>query len=308
MPYLFAHFKEKTTVDGEQVYFAVSRDGFLWEEVNRGRPALTCDRGAGGCRDIEIVRLRDGGFVIIATDLCIVKHMDENCNVDWSYINSHGSRNISVWRGDTLTSFGGQETIPVGREDFGCVWAPEVFYDGDRGVCVVHFSSTTSENGFKHTQIYRSETRDFKSFSRPELFFSRENGCLDSHLRKIGDRYFLFYKNCVPGRVSLATSDSLYGEYEDDGDFNARMEAIDMPGAYEAPTTFVLPDGRWCLMADFFGCPKPEMGYRPYVSPAPGDAHFSPAPDLFSFPYGFKHGGVIEIDDGEYEELRNYRT
>lgn len=25
--YLFVHFKEKTTVDGEQVYFALSQDG-----------------------------------------------------------------------------------------------------------------------------------------------------------------------------------------------------------------------------------------------------------------------------------------
>lgn len=34
--YLFVHFKEKTTPDGEQVYFALSRDGFTWESVNRG--------------------------------------------------------------------------------------------------------------------------------------------------------------------------------------------------------------------------------------------------------------------------------
>ena len=26
--YLFVHFREKTTPDGEQVYFALSRDGF----------------------------------------------------------------------------------------------------------------------------------------------------------------------------------------------------------------------------------------------------------------------------------------
>ena len=29
--YLFVHFREKTTPDGEQVYFALSRDGFRWE-------------------------------------------------------------------------------------------------------------------------------------------------------------------------------------------------------------------------------------------------------------------------------------
>lgn len=31
--YLFVHFREKTTPDGEQVYFGLSRDGFYWEEI-----------------------------------------------------------------------------------------------------------------------------------------------------------------------------------------------------------------------------------------------------------------------------------
>ena len=36
--YLFVHFKEKRTPDGEQVYFGISRDGFHWESVNGGNP------------------------------------------------------------------------------------------------------------------------------------------------------------------------------------------------------------------------------------------------------------------------------
>ena len=71
MPYLFVHFKEKITPDGEQVYFSVSPDGFNWEKVNNGNPVLTASLGEKGCRDIEIVRLHTGGFVIITTDLCV---------------------------------------------------------------------------------------------------------------------------------------------------------------------------------------------------------------------------------------------
>ena len=36
--YLFVHFREKTTPDGEQVYFGISRDGINWEAVNDGVP------------------------------------------------------------------------------------------------------------------------------------------------------------------------------------------------------------------------------------------------------------------------------
>lgn len=32
--YLFVHFKEKRTPDGEQVYFGIRRDGYKWETVN----------------------------------------------------------------------------------------------------------------------------------------------------------------------------------------------------------------------------------------------------------------------------------
>lgn len=34
MSYLFVHFREKYTEDGEQVYFALSKDGYCWERVN----------------------------------------------------------------------------------------------------------------------------------------------------------------------------------------------------------------------------------------------------------------------------------
>ena len=67
MPYLFAHFKEKITPDGEQVYFGISRDGLNWEKVNGGNPVLIANLGEKGCRDIEIVRLHTGGFVILTT-------------------------------------------------------------------------------------------------------------------------------------------------------------------------------------------------------------------------------------------------
>ena len=92
MAYLFVHFKEKLTPDGEAVYFGISKDGYNWEAVNCGNPILMSTLGDKGCRDIEIVRLHTGGFIIITTDLCIATKFDENYNVDWKHINSHGSK------------------------------------------------------------------------------------------------------------------------------------------------------------------------------------------------------------------------
>lgn len=307
MPYLFAHFKEKITPDGEQVYFGISRDGFNWEQVNGGNPVLTASLGEKGCRDIEIIRLHTGGFVILTTDLCIVYRMDENHNVDWKQVNSHGSVNLRMWKTDDLVNFSEERLLYFGRDDFGCLWAPEVFFDEENEEYLIHWGSTVKETDCKHMSIYCCTTKDFETFSEPELYFTKSNEILDSHITKVGDTYHLFYKNSSNPPMNMhATSKNLYGPFEHDESFEQYMHKnVPNPGSYEGPTTYTLPDGRWCLMLDFFGCEKEKMGYVPFVSAKPGNMDFERADAKFSFPYGFKHGKVIEITDEEYNRLLN---
>ena len=54
--YLFVHFREKTTPDGEQVYFGLSKDGFHWEAVNEG---IRCSGRIMETKASEILRLCD---------------------------------------------------------------------------------------------------------------------------------------------------------------------------------------------------------------------------------------------------------
>ena len=304
MAYLFTHFKEKITPDGEQVYFAKSKDGFNWEQVNGGNPILTATKGSTGCRDIEIIRLKKGGFVILTTDECIAYRYDENLNVNWKIVNSTGSKCLRMWKTEDLVNFSEEKLIHFGRDDFGCLWAPEIFYDEVRDEYLIHWGSTVAEDNFTHMSIYCSTTKDFESFSEPKLFFTKDNEILDTHIVKIEDTYHMFYKNAERPSMNMhATSKDLYGPYENDDDFQAYMDTLGNPGCYEAPTTLTLPDGRWCLMLDFFGCEKEKMGYVPFVSSKPGDSKLRMCKESFSFPYGFKHGGIIEISDEEYERL-----
>lgn len=305
MPYLFTHFKEKITPDGEQVYFGISRDGFNWEQLNGGNPILTAQKGEKGCRDIEIVRLHTGGFMIITTDLSIAYRMDENYQVDWKNVNRTGSKCLRMWRTDDLVNFSEEKLVHFGRDDFGCMWAPEVFFYEENGEYLVHWGSTVEADGFTHMSIYCSTTKGFETFSEPKLYFTKDNEILDSHIVKFGETYHLFYKNAAPPSMNMhSTSDSLYGPFEHDEALENYMKSIEKAWAYEGATSYVLPDGRWCLMLDFFGCEKEKMGYVPFVSPEPGKAVFERMPQAVSFPYGFKHGRVIEITQEEYERLR----
>ena len=113
---------------------------------------------------------------------------------------------------------------------------------------------------------------------------------------KIGYVVALSTEQNYAGASYLDVDDIIFEEF-----MNTEVEN---PGCYEGPTVYTLPDGKWCLMLDFFGCEKEKMGYVPFISSEPGDMNFTRADDKFSFPYGFKHGKVIEITDEEYERLK----
>ncbi|MBR3819955.1 MAG: glycoside hydrolase family 43 protein [Clostridia bacterium] len=307
MAYLFSHFREKITPDGEQVYFALSKDGLNWTQLNNGNPILTSTMGEKGCRDIEVIRLKTGGFVILTTDLSIAYRMDENYQVNWKEVNSTGSKCLCMWKTDDFITFSEQKRIYFGRDDFGCLWAPEIFYDDISDEYLIHWGSTLAEDNFTHMSIFCCITKDFENFSEPKLFFTKNNEILDTHLVKFDDTYHLFYKNAEHPPMNMhATSKNLYGPYEHDKAFEDYMATLEKPGSYEAPTTLVLPDGRWCLMLDFFGCEKEKMGYVPFVSEKPGDSNFKRSDESFSFPYGFKHGGITEITDEEFDKIEKH--
>ncbi len=307
MAYLFVHFKEKLTPDGEQVYFSVSKDGFNWEMLNSGEPILQSNMSMKGCRDIEIVRLKQGGFVILTTDECIAYRYDENYNIDWKVVNRTGSHGLCMWKSDDLINFSEQQILSIGRDDFGCTWAPEVFYDELEDEYLIHWGSTVAQDDYSHMSIYYSTTKDFETFSKPRLFFTKKNEILDTHIVKFDDTYHMFYKNAHDPSMNMhASSKHLYGPYIHDEEFEQLMSEVEKCGSYEAATTYVLPDGRWCLMLDFFGCEKPKMGYVPFISEAPGNTNFKMCKEEFSFPYGFKHGKVLEISDEEYNMLKDH--
>lgn len=140
--YLFVHFKEKKTPDGEQVYFALSTDGFNWEAVNGEQPVLWSNLGEKGVRDHTIIRTHNGKFYILATDLSLANCFHTKYKGDWSNIGRDASKCLSLWESDDLVNWSDQRMIELGDTDFGCLWAPDVIYDYQNEDYVIHWSSS----------------------------------------------------------------------------------------------------------------------------------------------------------------------
>lgn len=307
--YLFVHFRERKTPDGEQVYFGLSRDGFCWEMVNGGRPVLWSKLGEKGVRDCTIIRCQsDGIYRIFATDLSLAHNFSDRYHSDWPTVSKNGSKCLSLWESEDLVHWSEQRLISFEVADFGCLWAPDVFYDPAEEDYVLHWSSTHSRNQFGNMAIYYSRTKDFITYTPPALLYAKADaGVIDSAVYVENGRYYLFVKSDHnPERILLLSSANAQGPYERVRAFDDRMLQIEQ-GLYEGPTCVRLENGMWCLFLDYYGVPGDGQGYVPFLSNSLENGDFVRADQHFSFPYGYKHGTVIAISDEEYDRIRTYR-
>lgn len=307
--YLFVHFKEKRTPDGEQVYFGISRDGFHWETVNDGNPILWSYEGDRGVRDFTITRTQEGKFIILATDLSLSYGMPYQYHNSWAEVSRNGSKSLVMWQSEDLIHWESQRMLHLGDENFGCLWAPDILFDRKQQDYIVHWSSSHAMNDFGPKGIFYSRTKDFETFSAPKVLYRKEDGgpVIDSAMYEEDGRYYCFLKSeGGPAHVILVASDHATGPFTRVEEFDRCMEVLE-PGLYEAPTAFVTADGRWCLMLDYYGCSAAGQGYVPFLADSLAGGHFVRSDASFSFPYGFKHGTVLSITDEEYDRLKAFR-
>ena len=314
--YLFVHFREKATPDGEQVYFGLSRDGFHWQAVNGGQPVLWCYYGSRGARDFAVCHCRHTGkYVIAATDLSLSYGMRGEFQHSWEAVGSRGSRSLSFWESDDLLHWSEQRLASIGLEEFGCMWAPDITYDRAQDDYVLHWSSSTREDGYSRKAIYYSRTRDFHAFTLPQLLYASEGGTvIDSAMAEQDGMYHLFVKSeGNPSRVIMLRAPSVTGPFERVHAFDECMAGC-AEGLYEAPALVRLDDGRWCLFLDYYGVRGRGQGYVPFIAEDLASGRFVRCGaaradcsvcdgDAFTFPYGFKHGSILPITEEQYEKI-----
>jgi len=305
--YLFVHFKEKRTPDGEQVYFGISKDGYHWEEVNNGNPVLWSYFGDKGVRDHTIIRTKNNEFVILSTDLSLSYGMLNQYKHSWKEISENGSKYLSMWRSKDLIHWDTQKLIHLGEDDFGCLWAPDMIYDRKKDDYIIHWSSSHKNDHYTKKAIYYSRTKNFETFSAPKLLYEKaDSGVIDSAMYEENGHYYLFVKSeAAPATMILLRSDSPTGPFERIEAFDQSMSLLQQ-GMYEAPTAVKAKDGNWLLFLDYYGIAAEEQVYVPFISNQLSEGVFTRSDESFSFPYGFKHGTILEITNDEYTRLQTF--
>lgn len=306
--YLFVHFKEKRTPDGEQVYFGISKDGYHWDAVNGGQPVLWSVLGEKGVRDFTITRDHKGKFYIIATDLSLSYSMKYKYENSWKKVQVEGSNSLMMWESDDLCHWSEEKALPVREKGSGCCWAPDIIEDLKTGEYMLHWSSPNPDHNMKMA-IYYTKTKDFKTFTPAKILYEKEDsGIIDSCMVCNDGTFYLWVKSdSNPVAVIMLKSNNITGPFERVYEFDEEMNTLfGGAGAYEAPTACKLSDGSFNLFLDFFGVSGKGQGYVSFHADDISSGIFKRCDGDFSYPYGFKHGTILPISEEEYERIKNF--
>jgi hypothetical protein len=297
--YLMVHFTGESP-RGEQIYFSVSEDGLHWSELNNNEPVLVSTLGDKGVRDPALVRSPDGKkFTLLATDLRIANRKG------WGAARAQGSTSLIIWESTDLVNWSAPWMADVASAipEAGCAWAPEAIYDESTGDYFVYWTTIAPRNGVRAGRIYYARTKDFRSFTPPELYIERNGpgGIIDTQIIEVKGQKHRYYRFSRDNQITLDGADSLTGPWKRIGDI-ARLGYTGRQ--VEGPALFQFnQEQKWALLVD-----KPGRGgYFPVVIANFDDpSGFKLLPsDAYSFGAGEKrHGGVLNITRSELAALR----
>ena len=256
--YLMVYFEDET----HSAYFAISRDGYTFTDVNGGDPVFD---GAAlaeqkGVRDPHIMRGPDGAFYLAMTDLHI-------------YGDRAGFRTTRWQRPEEKYGWGNNRALVLMKSwdlihwthsdfrvdlafpelgDIDCAWAPETTYDPVARKLVVYF---TIRYGNKNANIYwaYADPAFTKLETTPKMIPGV--GGIDGDLTLVDGTWHLFFVGGA--KIRHATSAAFADGYTV---APARIDPETV--STEAPNLFKrLGTSTYVLMYDVYGARPHNMGF-----------------------------------------------
>lgn len=232
--YLFTSFRG----NGDGLHLAISEDGYRWTEID----GIFLEPKVGGqlMRDPHLLRGPDGVFRMVWT-------------TGWNDagIGYASSRDLKTWTEQKFLPL--MADVPGVRN----CWAPETFYDDKRGEYIITWSSDvegrfpdTVSNDRMNNRTYFVTTKDFESFSKPDIFFDPGFDHIDATIVKAGGRYVLTIKEGdkqarnIWGPIWLALTDDARGPYK-------LLDAPALTARAEGPTMARIGDD-YVMYVDYY--------------------------------------------------------
>ena len=303
--YLFVYFPSN---DNENIYYALSGDGYNYTPLNNGKRVIAADSCTvkGGLRDPHILRGEDGWFYMAVTDMKCSQGWDSNRGVVLMR-----SRDLIHWNHATVhfpTRYPGTSFAKVTR-----VWAPQTIWDPDYdngdgtfGRYMVYFSLTTSDGTISYDKVYYCYANDdFTDFiGEPRYFFDSGAATIDMDIVYNEDNslYHAIFKSDVTNGIAQVTARRLTPEEGQpdgsqwstpSGNLQQTSVAVEGGGLFK-----LINQDKWILMYDCY-----SSGYYQFCS----------STDLLSFTFvkntttsgAFtpRHGTVLPLTQTETDAL-----
>ncbi|MDP1028433.1 glycoside hydrolase family 43 protein [Sphingomonas sp. KR1UV-12] len=264
--YLLVYFKDET----HSLYFATSRDGYSFTDVNGGQPiALGRDLAdQKGIRDPYIMRGPDGAFYMAMTDLHIFAQREGLRATEWERPGDQYSwgnnRNMIFMKSWDLVHWT-HAKVAISAEfpafaDAGCAWAPEVIWDAAKKAPMVYF--TTRHGAGPNFMVYSHADPAFRRLTAtPRQLLHHPDpkvNVLDADITRVGGKYRMFYvAHEKPGNIRQAVSTTLTSGYvPQPAKVDPETKAAEAPNLWHRHGTKT-----WVLMYDVFGITPNNMGF-----------------------------------------------
>ncbi|KAF2707210.1 glycoside hydrolase family 43 protein [Pleomassaria siparia CBS 279.74] len=311
--YAFVYFTGDS-IAGEKIYMAASEgnDALSWIELNNGQPVLTSTQGTKGLRDPFLIRSPEGDtFYLIATDLSI------GSGTSWGDAVRKGSLYLEVWESYDLLTWSQQRHIQVSPPTAGNTWAPEAHYDAHLGAYVVYWASslyndTDHSDASYHRMLY-STTRDFVTFSEPQIWQDAGMSRIDSTVLEESGTFFRFTKDEGASGTGCSDiiqerSDALLASLPSWTRVTACIGKNAGTSAVEGPTGFKSNPGdvngdKFYLFVDEYG----KRGYIPLETADMANPNWKVSPS-YKLPKSPRHGTVVPVTAAELASLTAQST
>ena len=295
--YLMAHFIGEGST-GQQMYFAHSKDGLRWSDLNAGRPVLLSTIGTRGVRDPALVRSPAGDrYWIIATDLCI------GCGQDWGTAINNGSRSLVVWESTDLVNWSAPWLLNVAGaiSDGRNAWAPEAIWNPATNEYNLYWATNVPLNGVTKHRIFYARTTNFRTVTAAQPYITRSGSTeiIDTQIIEIPGSVggYRYVRASGDGQITVEGSNSILGTWT----YLGNMSHLGLPGSQvEGPMYMKFNDrAEWGLYLDQYAA---GAGYMPLLTtnPASPTAYRRPAAGSYNLGANRKrHGSILNLTGAE---------